>query len=222
MGVLVSGSSIDVQFGDLGGSCSDGLMLAEASCLDAARQLVPTDCPCGGVLVSGSWDFAPSGCSMQMHFLDGQHGNWVVHYNRHSVGVNDGWYTPVCSLAAQPPQRRSRERSPQRRSPQRRRRTPQRRSVEEVEEPQHHEWVGGTRDSWCGQSNTDMYDAFSSSLKTWALDTNQNGGWRWCQISVEQCQRECERLGNCAGIYHTQNNCCFPTQSTCEGDTAPG
>ena len=83
-------------------------------------------------------------------------------------------------------------------------------------------WVGTTSNSWCGQSNTNMYDASSSERSGWALDNNSNGGWRWCGISAEECQQECESLGNCAGIYHTPNQCCFPTQSTCDGNTAPG
>jgi len=83
-------------------------------------------------------------------------------------------------------------------------------------------WIRTTSNSWCGQSNTNMYEASSSERSGWALDTNGNGGWRWCGITAEECQQECESLGACAGIYHTPNQCCFPTQSICEGNTRPG
>lgn len=76
-------------------------------------------------------------------------------------------------------------------------------------------------DSWCDNSNDHMYDLSSSQHRPMAFDSRH--GWRWCGISVEQCKQECENLDDCAGFYHTPNNCCFPTRSICDGgNDSPG
>jgi hypothetical protein len=83
-------------------------------------------------------------------------------------------------------------------------------------------WFQHAPNDWCGQSNSDMYTAASSQRAGWNFDGSPNGGWRWCGISSEECQVECVNLGECASIYFTPNQCCFPSKEVCQGSDAPG
>merc|ERR1719223_1840819 len=104
MGMMGMGGmhGFDYHFGDLASNSCPTLDVSEADCLDAVKELLPTSCPCAGQVLAGSYAYAPPGCSVQRHFIDGQYGDWVAHYNRNPAGSNDGWYTPVCQEISEP------------------------------------------------------------------------------------------------------------------------
>jgi uncharacterized protein (DUF1800 family)/uncharacterized protein (DUF1501 family) len=63
---------------------------SEAACLQAVQKLLPGGLKQGRKhLVSGSWEHAPAGCSVQSG------GDWAAHFN-HKTGSNNGGYSPVC------------------------------------------------------------------------------------------------------------------------------
>merc|ERR1719162_2384891 len=99
MGMGGMGMGSDFYFDDFEGNSCPTSDVSEADCLDAVKELLPTGCPCAGQLLAGSFAFTPPGCSVQRHFIDGEYGDWVAHYNRNPVGSNDGWYMPVCQDA---------------------------------------------------------------------------------------------------------------------------
>jgi len=76
---------------------------------------------------------------------------------------------------------------------------------------------------WCKEGNAgDGYTQSDSSIADWANDKQVGHGWRFCGVTVDECRAECLRMGGCAGIYLTKNNCCFPYRTRCIGTGCPG
>ena len=76
---------------------------------------------------------------------------------------------------------------------------------------------------WCGATHPGQqdYDAASgAAIATefgghWELDARH--GWRFCQMSLDECKDACIRMGGCAELDVARNGCCFPARSTCDG-----
>ena len=83
-----------------------------------------------------------------------------------------------------------------------------------------------TTDLWCEEGNKNQGYSISNSLEgindDWSLHDAVNHGWRWCDITVEQCKTGCVAAGGCVDILYTANRCCFPSRAPCTGSHAPG
>merc|ERR1712039_402032 len=53
---------------------------------------------------------------------------------------------------------------------------------------------------------------------SWGFSNKANNGWLYCGMSPEECQSACCEMG-CAELSVTNNNCCFPAMSVCEGSS---
>jgi len=49
----------------------------------------------------------------------------------------------------------------------------------------------------------------------WGLDTKN--GWRFCDMSLDECRDSCVAMGDCAEMSVASNGCCFVAKSTCDG-----
>jgi len=79
-------------------------------------------------------------------------------------------------------------------------------------------------DHWCGTTHPGQagYDQESGAALAelyggnWKYDANN--GWRFCGLSLEECQTACVQMGECAELLYTSNGCCFPATQQCNGD----
>ena len=80
-------------------------------------------------------------------------------------------------------------------------------------------------DHWCGTTHPGQ-EGFTQETGQglaeqyggdWAYSSKANNGWRYCGLSLEQCQAACLAMGDCAELSVASNGCCFPATSTCHG-----
>ena len=90
-----------------------------------------------------------------------------------------------------------------------------------AQDPNALQWTKqDTADRWCEEGNHNDYTQSDSDSTAWQHDANS--GWRFCGMDVEECKAECARMGGCAGVYMTENRCCFPARKRCSGNLCPG
>jgi len=74
---------------------------------------------------------------------------------------------------------------------------------------------------WCGDDHPGQagYDADSGApyLSEGGNWKSSDDGWRFCGVSLEQCQAACIAMGDCAEVSFTSNLCCFPATEQCHG-----
>jgi len=86
----------------------------------------------------------------------------------------------------------------------------------------------GDENKWCGMSNNDDYTVSSgdSLNDEWQLDPGI--GWRFCQVTAEECKTYCVAMGidDCVEFYMvnvyeaTGRGCCFPSKRPLVGQSA--
>jgi len=67
--------------------------------------------------------------------------------------------------------------------------------------------------SWT-YTDTDGSEVVQGGSANWKLGSH---GWRFCGLTLAQCQAACSTMGDCAELMVTSNGCCLPAKSRCNG-----